>query len=142
MWDGSANDVRPLSGEWVGETIFFKYYKDPDGYRVLQGRLTRIQKTRPPTIWPEVWPAMTRKAKDAAIAAWNIKSGRTDAARTRRGLQNADGADVSELRLGLAARKDADSTFGQDSTALAPVDDLMELVQMVQTLPRRGFRNR
>ena len=51
VWDGSDADGRQLSDWWVGETVFDMYFKEPKGYRMVQGRLTRIQETtRPPTV--------------------------------------------------------------------------------------------
>ena len=44
VWDGSDADVRQLSDWWVGETVLDRYFKEPDGYRMVQGRMTRIQK--------------------------------------------------------------------------------------------------
>ena len=76
VWDGSDADVRQLSDWWVGETVFHRYFREPKGYRVVQGRLTRIQNTtRPPSIWPEVSNAMSRKQRDIAITNWNQKCG-------------------------------------------------------------------
>ena len=44
VWDGSSTDVRKVS-EWrTGETVFHRFFREPQGYRVAQGRLTRIQK--------------------------------------------------------------------------------------------------
>ena len=42
VWDGSASDVRQLSDWWVGETVFYRFFKEPKGYRLVQGRMTRI----------------------------------------------------------------------------------------------------
>ena len=100
VWDGGIGDVRKLREWWVGETVFHRFLREPKGYRVVQGRLTRIQKTtRPPSIWPEVWNAMSRKQRDIAITNWK-KCGQIDASRVRRGLDPADGADAARGALG------------------------------------------
>ena len=55
--------------------------------------MTRLQKiTRPTSIWPEVWAAMSKKQRHEDIEFWNEKRGKIDAARERRGLspENAD----------------------------------------------------
>ena len=68
VWDGSDSDERMLSDWWVGETSFKRYSKAPKGYLIIGGRKTRIQKTtRPDTIWPEVWDAMSRKDRNKEI---------------------------------------------------------------------------
>ena len=45
MWDGSDSDGQQLNDGWVGEIIFYMYFKEPKGYRMVQGRLTHIQET-------------------------------------------------------------------------------------------------
>ena len=102
LWDGSVNDVRDLSETWTGETLFYKFFKEPPGCRVIHGRVTRIQKTtRPPSIWPEVWKAMSRKQRDQSVAKWDAECGAIDAARARRGLDPAVGAEVPDARPGM-----------------------------------------
>ena len=67
--------------------------------------------------------AMTRKNKDKAIAEWNVKSALIDAARLRRGLDNADGADVESLRPGLVAHDDGLGETQAPTWAVRPEDD-------------------
>jgi hypothetical protein len=53
VWDCTVATSRSLSDLRVGATRCFKLWKAPLGYDVVDGRLTRRQKTpRPPDIWP------------------------------------------------------------------------------------------
>ena len=68
IWDGAVATSRTLSDLRVGETRFLKLWKAPPGYDVVDGRVTRRQKTsRPPDIWPEMWQARSNKARKKAV---------------------------------------------------------------------------
>ena len=71
--------------------------RTPDGYDMIDGRMTRIQATtRPPHIWPETWQAMSKKQKEAAVAQWAKDKKLFDDARQRRGLvKGVDGGTQS-----------------------------------------------
>ena len=59
-WNIDGN--RILSESWSGSTRFRILRKHaPQGYSWVDGRLTKTQVTsRPETIWPEVWPSMSK----------------------------------------------------------------------------------
>ena len=62
--DGTLACRRDLSDQWIGETRYLKLWRTPDGYDMIDGRMTRLQATtRPPDIWPEMWQAMSKKQK-------------------------------------------------------------------------------
>ena len=44
VWEGARGDLRRLSDWWTGETVFHGYFREPPGYRIVQGRMTRRQK--------------------------------------------------------------------------------------------------
>ena len=70
--DGTIACRRELSDQWVGESRYHKLWRTPDGYDMIDGRMTRIQTTtRPPHIWPEMWQAMFKKHKEKAILEWS-----------------------------------------------------------------------
>ncbi len=71
IWDGTVGTRRALSDLWIGETRFIKFWKAPPGFEVIDGRLTRKQKTsRPPDIWPEMWQAMSKKEPSLSGLPW------------------------------------------------------------------------
>ena len=76
VWDGkSPSDHRPLSCRWTGETRFERIPENAKpGYYFVGGRETRRQDTkRPDNIWPELWTGMSRKQKERALEAWEVK---------------------------------------------------------------------
>jgi hypothetical protein len=63
------DDRCPICG--LARRVFSKFWKAPPGYEVVDGRLTRRQKTsRPPDVWPEMWQAMSRKAREKSVTEW------------------------------------------------------------------------
>ena len=72
----------------------------PPGFIWIEGRLTKKQMSlRPDNIWPEMWTQMSKKAKNEAIAKWNIEGPRRDAARNKRALLEIDPEDAEFKRL-------------------------------------------
>ena len=60
---------------WSGSTRFeILRPTPPKGKQWVNGRLTKIQKSRRPAhIWPEVWIMMSRSERRNAIKEWEIK---------------------------------------------------------------------
>jgi hypothetical protein len=108
--DGTITCRRELSDPWVGETRYQKLWRTPEGYDMIDGRMTRIQTTtRPPDIWPEMWQAMSKKHKEKAILEWSAYKKLLDEARQRRGLIiGVDGGDPVAPGL-LASADDEES---------------------------------
>jgi hypothetical protein len=106
VWDGSLADSRPLSDEWTGETRFQKVLLVPEGYDLVEGRLTRRQKTqRPPDVWPEMWSTMSSAARRSAREHWETYAKSIEAAREKRGLQvKTDGLPLPDHMLPAALK--------------------------------------
>ena len=66
------SDPKELSTSWTGRTVFTLLRPaPPDGYKWVEGRLTRLQTTtRPDSVWPEVWKSMSRKQQKTEIKNW------------------------------------------------------------------------
>ena len=105
--------------------------------------MTRVQKTtRPPSVWPEVWTAMSRKQRNNEIRKWNERCGNIDAARKRRGLDPQDAAVLAATTETTtaaipAAIADANVEFAPLATLSCPVmptlptscDDIAQVVE-------------
>ncbi len=87
IWDSTSATGRTLSDWCICETRFIKLWKAPAGYDIVCGRLTRRQKTsRPPDVWPEMWQAISKKARDKSVIERAALVERIGLARLRRGL--------------------------------------------------------
>ena len=95
---------KSLSSPWTGRTVFdLLRPKPPDGFKWVEGRLTRVQTTtRPDNIWPEVWKSLSAKAKKKAIWEWDRECTRRDALRSKRGIHDIPNAEVDEYTKTLA----------------------------------------
>jgi hypothetical protein len=98
--DNETIDRRDLGQPWTGETKFYKYVAQSEGWCDVAGRRTRRQKTnRPPHIWPELWHTMSQKERKDAIERWAPLAEHFAAARAARfggGEMAGSGATPSE----------------------------------------------
>ena len=81
-----------MSETRTGFTRFTILNEKPlDGYTWSGGRLTRKQTTsRPGTLWPETWKAMSDASKRKEKQKWAIEKPKLDNARKLRGIYFID----------------------------------------------------
>ena len=105
-----------MSEPWTGKTLFPILRPDPPkGFKWVEGRLTRIQKTsRPDSVWVEVWQSLSPKDKQKEILLWKEESEKRDA--VREGIAKINTIDVDHYEKVLAEAK---GKYGQ---SLEPTD--------------------
>ncbi len=87
-----------MSDWWAGETRFLKIWKARPRFDVVDGRLTRRQKTlRPPDIWPETREAMFKKARANAATEWAALEERICLVRSHRVLHGIDASPSASM---------------------------------------------
>ena len=96
-----------MSDPWTGFTQFtLLEEKDPDGYMVVRGGLTRKQLTsRPDHLWPELWKSMGKHAKLKEKQKWSDEKLHLENARKLRGIYFIDPEDTEFKETIKNARK-------------------------------------
>ena len=104
----SIDKDKKLSGQWTGRTTFtLLKSKPPPGFKWVEGRLTKIQKSkRPDSIRPEEWPHLSRKDQLREIALWQEEGPKRQQARDARARHYIEEAEVDEYTKILAKAKE------------------------------------
>ena len=115
----SLDKDKQLSGQWTGRTSFtILKSRPPHGYKWVDGRLTKIQKTkRPDSIRPEEWPHLSRKEQLKEIVLWQEEGPKRQKARDERNRHHIEDDEVEEYTKILAKAKEE---FGVPAAAAMP----------------------